>query len=93
MHRPRLLDSAIQRISIRKTNSVIHWIDFCLVDSTIHRLNNRGQEKNYYDPGFLSWGMLSYISRAGRRNFCNRGFEINVKGSLSVLTVGCVFPL
>ena len=23
------------------------------------------QEKNYYDPGFLSWGMLNYIPRVG----------------------------
>ena len=38
------LDSAIQRISIRETNCVIQWIDFYPVDSTIQRLNNRGQE-------------------------------------------------
>ena len=23
------------------------------------------QDKNYYDPGFLSWGMLNYIPRVG----------------------------
>ena len=50
------------------------------------------QEKKYYDPGFLSWGMLNYIPRVGvpevvAWNFCNRGFEINLKGILSVLTV------
>ena len=59
------LDSAIQLISIRKTSCVIHSIDFYLVDNAIQRLNNRGQEKNYYDPGFLSWGMLNYIPRVG----------------------------
>ena len=36
------LDSSIQRISIRKTNCVIHWIDFYPVDNAIQRLNNRG---------------------------------------------------
>ena len=33
----------IQRISIRETNSAIHWIDFYPVGSANQRLNNRGQ--------------------------------------------------
>lgn len=39
-----LLDKfIIQRISVRKTNCVIHWTQINLVDSTIHLLNYRSQ--------------------------------------------------
>jgi len=36
------VDSAIQWISIRETNWVIHWMEIYPVDSTIHLLNNWG---------------------------------------------------
>ena len=36
---------AIQRISIMKTNCVIHWIVIYPVDSAIHLLNNRGRKR------------------------------------------------
>ena len=34
------MESAIQRISIRETNYVIHWIEIYPVDSAIHLPNN-----------------------------------------------------
>ena len=38
------LVSAINQISIRETNCVIHCIDFYSVDSTIQLLNNQGPD-------------------------------------------------
>ena len=40
------VDSAIQWISIRETNWVIHWIEIYPVDSAIHLLNNWGLAAN-----------------------------------------------
>ena len=42
----QMLDSTIQLISIWETNCTIHWIEIYPVDSTIHLLNNRGQDCN-----------------------------------------------
>ena len=39
-----LTNHYIQWISIRKTNWVIHWIDFYLMDSAIQRFNNQGRK-------------------------------------------------
>ena len=58
-----MLDSAIQRISIRETNCAIHWIDFYPVDSAIQCLNNRGQVYKWipalYCGGYPWAGLVS----------------------------------
>ena len=53
----------IQRISIRETDCIIHWIDFYPVDSAVQRLDNRGQKLECLWPFYIKDVNSKLLSR------------------------------